>query len=133
MPSMQRHWPKSTTPKHPSNNSINTLYKVGATMRHGKLVTEEANIAKTQRETNARLWNSMQEAKANGDYCETVEELKTLTLEEVTKRLREIKGINKGFSDWTDLDNVRWPRLAWRAKQLGVSNPFTLTKNQEAN
>lgn len=99
-------------------------------MRHGKLATEEANMAKTQREANAHLWNALHEAQAKGEYFETIEEVKSLSLEEVSKRLKEIKGDqSKGFSDWTTLDNARWQRLAWRAKYFGFNNPFTLTKN----
>ena len=101
-------------------------------MRHGKLVTEEANIAKTEREQNARLWRAAQEAVANGEHFETEAEIRSLSLEEVAKRLKAISCPDnplKNCYDWTDLEKARWKRLEWRAKQLGVWNPFTLIKN----
>ena len=97
-------------------------------MRHGKLITEESNIAKRQRDKHVRLRNALQQAKANGVYVESDTEIKSLPLDEVAKRLKEISG-NKSVHNWTDLDNARWERLTWRAKKLGVSNPFTLIQN----
>ena len=101
-------------------------------MRHGKLITEESNWAKTERDKNKKLHNALVEAKANGDYYETIDEIKAMPLEEVAKRLRTIKSPDNSLRnayDWTALDNARWERLAWRARQLGISNPFTLVKN----
>ena len=102
-------------------------------MRHGKLVTEEANIAKTEREQNARLWRAAQEAVANGEHFETEAELKSLTLEEVAKRLKEIvhpvDNPHRSRYEWTAFEEARWKRLEWRARQLGIRNPFTLIKN----
>ena len=102
-------------------------------MRHGKLITEESNIAKTQRDENARLWEALQQATANGDHFETVEEVKSLSLDEVTKRLKELKNKNELGCKWPDLDEIRWQRLAWRAKHFGFSNPFVLVKNGAEN
>lgn len=100
-------------------------------MRRGKMATEEANWDKTARQENERLLAVIVDAQ-EGSY-ETDDEIKTLPLEEVSKRLKEIyqpvDNPYKGFSDWTDLDRVRWQRLSWRARRLGVFNPFSLLSN----
>ena len=97
-------------------------------MRHGKLITEECNIAKRQCDKHIKLSKALQKAKASGVLVESDAEIKSLSLEEVAKRLTKIQS-NKSVHDWTDLDNARWQRLAWRAKHLGVNNPFSLIKN----
>ena len=97
-------------------------------MRHGKLITEESNIAKRQRDKHVKLRKAMQEAKASGVPVESDTEIKSLSLEEVAKRLTAISN-NKSVHNWTDLDNARWERLTWRAKRLGINNPFSLIKN----
>ena len=87
------------------------------------------NIVKRQLDDNANLWKGVQKAKTNGDYYESDTEIKSLSLDEVSKRLKEIKSRNELGRKWPVLDEARWQRLAWRAKRLGFNNPFTLTKN----
>ena len=99
-------------------------------MIYGKGAHMAANGAKLQYDESKRLYAGRKEAEANGELFESDEEIKTMSLEEVTKRLKEIKGgIDKSYSDWTATEEARWQRLAWRAKRLGFNNPFTLTKN----
>lgn len=98
-------------------------------MQRGKLATEQANIAKTEREENARLWKAIQEAKANGEYFESDNEIRTLPLEKLVQHLKQINRPDNSPYDWTPLEQARWKRLAWRAKQLGFDNPFALIQN----
>ena len=96
-------------------------------MIYGKGAHMAANGAKLQYDEGKRLYAGRKEAEEKGQLFESDEEIKTMPLEEVAKRLRQIRA--KAYSDWTNTDNARWERLAWRAKRLGVHNPFTLIKN----
>ena len=98
-------------------------------MIYGKAAHFIALGNKMQDDKAKRLHAARREAEADGDLFESDEEIKTMPLKEVAKRLREIDN-GRSLTNWTDIDEARWERLAWRAKRLGVSNPFSLTKDK---
>ena len=102
-------------------------------MQRGKLATVNAIRAKEDSDENAVLWNAMQEGIDNQRYCETIQELKLLTLDDVRRRLAVIKGKYGRFDEWDKFDEARWANLAWRANQLGCNNPHWLAIQKEVN